>query len=42
MFGDGLVDAYAAPRVDDPFLDPRVFPDDRNPGEFLLLLIGFC
>jgi hypothetical protein len=38
VFGDGLVDAYAAARVDDPFFHPRLLPDDRNPREFLLFL----
>jgi hypothetical protein len=39
MFGDGFMDAYAVPRVEEPFLDPHLFLDDRNLDEFLLFLI---
>jgi hypothetical protein len=33
------VDAYAVPRIEEPFLDPHLFLDDRNLDEFLLFLI---
>jgi hypothetical protein len=39
MFGDGFMDAYAVPRVEEPFLDPQLFLDDRNLDQFLLFLI---
>jgi hypothetical protein len=39
--GDSLVDAYAATRVDDPFLDPRLLMDHGNPQELLFFLIGY-